>query len=78
MRSLRYLFSPASNADMPCFLVMGMVTGLLALIPYVGWLLGLSLFMLWQKSRDSTLFTLELPLLMLLWLAVKVATLGMM
>ena len=72
MKALRYLFSPASVADFPCFLLMGLLSGAIALIPYVGWLLGISFYLLWHKSRNSAVMPLELPFVAVLWLVVKV------
>lgn len=78
MRAFRYLFSPASNTDLGCLLIMGGLTGLIALIPYVGWLLGLSVYLLWQKSCASCQFATELTLLLLMWLMVQVLAVVLM
>ena len=64
------------DTDIPRFIAFGLLTGILALVPYVGWLLGLSCFLLWEKYRMSSLVNLELPLLLALWLMVRSAAVG--
>lgn len=56
-------------------LVIGALTGLLALIPGVGWLLGFMVFALaWHYARRKH-FLSDLAVLMLVWLLVRVLAL---
>src|SRR5690606_31269517 len=52
-------------------LAIGLTTGLLALIPKVGWLLGFMAFMLAYHYARRTTFLLDLCALMALWILVR-------
>jgi hypothetical protein len=52
-------------------LVIGLATGLLALIPLVGWLLGFSAFVLAYRYARRKTFLADLAVMLLLWLLVR-------
>lgn len=52
-------------------LAIGLVTGLLALIPKVGWILGFSVFLLAYNYARRTTFLADLFGLMALWIIVR-------
>lgn len=52
-------------------LVIGIATGLLALIPLVGWLLGFSAFVLAYRYAQRKTFLADLAVMMMLWLVVR-------
>jgi hypothetical protein len=52
-------------------LAIGLVTGLLAMIPRIGWLLGFAAFLLaWRYARRQT-FIADLLILMAVWIGVR-------
>ena len=52
-------------------LLLGLVTGLLALIPAVGWLLGLAVFVLVNKYAVRASFATDLIVMMLMWVIIR-------
>ena len=54
-------------------LLIGLCTGLLALIPKIGWLLGLSVFLLASQYTDRRTIPIDLIVTALLWVVVRQA-----
>ncbi len=52
-------------------LLIGLCTGLLALIPKIGWLLGLSVFLLASQYADRRTMPIDLIVTALLWVVVR-------
>jgi len=52
-------------------LAIGIATGLLALIPKVGWLLGFSAFALAYRYARRTAFIPDLLLMMVIWIGIR-------
>lgn len=52
-------------------LAIGFVTGLLALIPMVGWVLGFSTFLLASRYARRTNFLPDLFAVMAMWIVVR-------
>lgn len=52
-------------------LFLGLVTGLLALIPMVGWLLGLAVFVLINKYSARSSFATDLIVMMVMWVIIR-------
>jgi hypothetical protein len=52
-------------------LAIGVVTGLLALIPKVGWILGFSAFLLAYRYARRTTFVADLFGMMAIWILVR-------
>lgn len=52
-------------------LAIGAVTGLLALIPTVGWILGFSTFLLAYRYARRTTFLADLFGMMAIWIVVR-------
>jgi hypothetical protein len=52
-------------------LAIGIVTGLLALIPTVGWILGFSAFLLSYHYARRTTFLVDLFGMMAVWIGVR-------
>lgn len=63
MESIQRSFFPA--------LLLGLVTGLLALIPMVGWLLGLGVFVLVNKYTARRSFATDLIVMMVMWVIIR-------
>jgi predicted PurR-regulated permease PerM len=52
-------------------LLLGLVTGVLALIPMVGWLLGFAVFILVNKYTVRRSFTTDLIVMMVMWVIIR-------
>jgi hypothetical protein len=52
-------------------LAIGLVTGLLAMIPGIGWLLGFSAFLLAYRYARRQTFIADLLILMAVWIGVR-------
>ena len=52
-------------------LLLGLVTGVLALIPMVGWLLGFAVFILVNKYTARSSFTTDLIVMMVMWVIIR-------
>lgn len=52
-------------------LIIGLCTGLLALIPKVGWLLGLAVFVLASQYAQRRTVPMDLMLTALMWVLVR-------
>jgi hypothetical protein len=52
-------------------LAIGLVTGLLALIPKVGWILGFAAFMLAYRCVQRQTFIADLLILMAIWIGIR-------
>lgn len=63
MESIQRSFFPA--------LLLGLVTGVLALIPMVGWLLGLGVFILVNKYTARSSFATDLIVMMVMWVIIR-------
>jgi hypothetical protein len=63
MESIQRSFLPA--------LLLGLVTGVLALIPMVGWILGLSVFILVNKYTVRRSFATDLIVMMFMWAVIR-------
>jgi predicted PurR-regulated permease PerM len=63
MESIQRSFLPA--------LLLGLVTGVLALIPMVGWLLGFAVFILVNKYTARSSFATDLIVMMLMWVIIR-------
>ncbi len=63
MGSLQRSFLPA--------VCLGLVTGVLALIPMIGWLLGFLVFILVNKYTERKSFAADLIVMMLLWVLIR-------
>jgi hypothetical protein len=63
MESIQRSFFPA--------LLLGLVTGVFALIPMVGWVLGLSIFILVNKYTPRRSFATDLIVMMVMWAMIR-------
>jgi len=63
MESLQRSFLPA--------LLLGLGTGVLALIPMVGWLLGFAVFILVNKYTARSSFAADLIVMMVMWVMIR-------
>ena len=63
MESIQRSFFPA--------LLLGLVTGILALIPMVGWLLALGVFILVNKYTARSSFATDLIVMMVMWVIIR-------
>ncbi|HSB95502.1 MAG TPA: hypothetical protein VLC91_03605, partial [Spongiibacteraceae bacterium] len=63
MESLQRSFIPA--------LLLGFATGVLALIPVVGWVLGLAIFILVNKYTKRSSFAMDLIVMMVMWAMIR-------
>jgi len=63
VESLQRSFIPA--------LLLGLATGVLALIPVVGWVLGLAVFVLVNKYTERSSFAADLIVMMVMWAAIQ-------
>jgi hypothetical protein len=63
MESIQRSFFPA--------LLLGLATGVLALIPLIGWLLGLAVFILANKYTARSSFATDLIVMMVLWVIIR-------
>ena len=52
-------------------LAIGIVTGLLAMIPVVGWLLGFVVFLLAYRYARRQTFIADICILMVIWIAIR-------
>jgi hypothetical protein len=52
-------------------LAIGLVTGLLAMIPMIGWLLGFSAFLLAYRYTRRQTFIADLLILMVVWIGIR-------
>lgn len=52
-------------------LLIGLLTGLLALIPLVGWLLGFSVFALACRYARRTTFLSDFMVMLMVWLLIR-------
>jgi len=52
-------------------LIIGLCTGLLALIPKVGWLLGASVFLLASQYTERRTVPMDLLVTALLWVVIR-------
>lgn len=53
-------------------LLVGVTTGVLALIPAVGWMLGISVFILSLKYLHRDTFSIDVITTLVLWIALRV------
>lgn len=53
-------------------LLIGVTTGLLALIPVIGWVLGVSVFILSLKYTQRETLSIDVMTTLALWIAVRV------
>lgn len=53
-------------------LLVGVTTGMLALIPVIGWALGVSVFILSLRYTNRDTFLIDVMTTMALWIAMRV------
>lgn len=53
-------------------LLVGVVTGVLALIPVIGWVLGVSVFILSLKYTQRETLSIDVMTTLALWIAMRV------
>jgi uncharacterized membrane protein len=52
-------------------LLLGLVTGVLALIPVIGWVLGVAVFVLANKYSARSSFAADLIMMMVMWVMIR-------